>query len=664
MEKKEQEMLEKIRSASEELRVPESLEPARVREQLEKHDREKQAGRSRKQGKAGRFLRSVRGRQVTALAAGLALVCLAGAAYTLSVRDSGGAGEADSEAASGAAASGSGQSSGKTGEGELRAAGSYDDVYAYLEEYQEKQEEIEEPSGIWGGARLESASGGATSSSSGVAERSQADSASAAADSSADSYSGSYSDTNVRQAGVDEGDVVKTDGRYIYTLTDEGEITIVDTEGGMKEAGVISEDRQILEFYVADTRLMLLAGAVNDMGEYTDGTALVTYDISDRTEPRKLGEVTQSGSYRSSRMVGDYVYVFTTFYADMFAAQEARESYVPQAGGGLIQESSIYLPETDSPSQYLVMTSTDIKAPDRIADSKALFAGYGELYVSNENIYWYENTSEHNGFSWEYSTLIRKISYKEGRLEAVAKGSVPGTIDDSFSIDEYEGNLRVVTTDESANGLYILDPDLKEIGRLDNLAKGEQVYSARLMGDTGYFVTFRNTDPLFSADLSDPENPQILGELKIPGFSEYLHPYGEGRLLGIGMDADEETGATGGVKLSMFNVSDPADVKEEHTLILENVYSADVLYDYRAALIDTDRNIIGFSAYKGAQEKYYLFSYDPDKGFTCLLEEQVNGSSQRAGRGLYIENVLYVVKGNIIESYGMDDFKKTGDIIL
>ena len=87
-------------------------------------------------------------------------------------------------------------------------------------------------------------------------------------------------------------------------------------------------------------------------------------------------------------------------------------------------------------------------------------------------------------------------------------------------------------------------------------------------------------------------------------------------------------------------------------------------YDYRAALIDTDRNIIGFSAYKGAQEKYYLFSYDPDKGFTCLLEEQVNGSSQRAGRGLYIENVLYVVKGNIIESYGMDDFKKTGDIIL
>ena len=348
----------------------------------------------------------------------------------------------------------------------------------------------------------------------------------------------------------------------------------------------------------------------------------------------------------------------------MLAGQEQREDYIPRAGGSLIGEGSIYLPETESPSQYLVMTSTDIKAPDQIADSKALFAGYGELYVSNENIYWYEITSWDAGLRLEKGTVIHKISYGEGKLEAVGKGTVPGTIDDSFSIDEYEGNLRVVTTDRNGNGLYILDPDLKEIGRINNLAKDEQVYSARLMGDTGYFVTFRNTDPLFSVDLSDPENPEILGELKIPGFSEYLHPYGEGLLLGIGMDADEETGVTGGVKLSMFNISDPSDVKEEHTLVLENVYSADVFYDYKAILIDPERNMIGFSAYKGAQEKYFVFSYDPDQGFTCLMEEQINGDGQRVSRGLYIENVLYVVKGNIIEAYGMDDYKKIDDIIL
>lgn len=664
MEKKEQEMLEKIRSSSGELRVPEALEPEHVKEMLEKRDREKEEGKGEKRRRTVRFLCSVRGRQVAALAAGLALVCLAGAAYTMGGREASVSPEGESYHISTSSGGAGPETETETESGKLTAAGSYDDIYACLEEYQEAYEE-NEPGGI-SGFHPESREVTAESASpSGAEESSQAAAASGAAD-----YAGSYSDTNIRQEGVDEGDVVKTDGRYIYTLTDEGEITIVDTADGMEEAGVISEDRQILEFYVADSRLMLLTYAVDadeekaDYDIWNSGTALVTYDISDRGAPRKLGEVTQSGSYRSSRMVGDHVYVFTTFYADMFAEAEARETYIPQAGGSLIQESSIYLPETDSPSQYLVMTSTDIKTPDRIADSKALFAGYGELYVSNENIYWYEVSSGYDGFGWEYSTLIRKISYKEGRLEAVAKGSVPGTIDDSFSIDEYEGNLRVVTTDENANGLYILGPDLEETGRIDNLAKDEQVYSARLMGDMGYFVTFRNTDPLFSVDLSDPENPQILGELKIPGFSDYLHPYGEERLLGIGMDADEETGATGGVKLSMFNVSDPSDVHEEHTLILENVYSADVLYDYKAALIDPDRNIIGFSAYRGAQEIYYVFSYDADKGFTCLMEERVNGSSQRAARGLYIENVLYVVKGNIIESYGMEDFKKTGDIIL
>ena len=158
--------------------------------------------------------------------------------------------------------------------------------------------------------------------------------------------------------------------------------------------------------------------------------------------------------------------------------------------------------------------------------------------------------------------------------------------------------------------------------------------------------------------------PEILGELKIPGFSEYLHPYGDGLLLGIGMDADEETGATGGMKLSMFDVSDPADVQEKDTFVMENVYSGDVLYDYRAALVDPERNLIGFSAYDGARERYYVFSYDRESGFTCRMEARVSGAGYSAARGLYIGDVLYVVKGNIIEMYRMEDYKKTGDLIL
>ena len=126
----------------------------------------------------------------------------------------------------------------------------------------------------------------------------------------------------------------------------------------------------------------------------------------------------------------------------------------------------------------------------------------------------------------------------------------------------HKGNLRVVTTEGETNSVYVLDKELKQIGAIEDLAEDERVYSARFMGEVGYFVTFRETDPLFSVDLSDPEKPKIVGELKIPGFSDYLHFYGEDQLLGIGMNVDEETQITDGVKLSMFDISDKTDVKE------------------------------------------------------------------------------------------------------
>ena len=177
-------------------------------------------------------------------------------------------------------------------------------------------------------------------------------------------------------------------------------------------------------------------------------------------------------------------------------------------------------------------------------------------------------------------------------------------------------------------------------------------------------MTFRETDPLFSVDLSNPEKPKILGKLKIPGFSDYLHFYGEGKLLGIGMNVEEEAQVTDGVKLSMFDISDNTDVKEEHKLVLKNVYSTDVSYDYKAALIDADRNIIGFAGNTEGGERYYLFGYDEKTGFKCNMSEEINGRSGRGARGVYIEETLYVVCGNVIEAYSLKDYKKTEDLIL
>ena len=230
--------------------------------------------------------------------------------------------------------------------------------------------------------------------------------------------------------------------------------------------------------------------------------------------------------------------------------------------------------------------------------------------------------------------------------------------------DEYDGYLRVVVTDGDTNSVYVLDQELKETGSIKGLAEDERVYSARFMGKTGYFVTFKETDPLFSVDLSDPKNPKIIGALKIPGFSDYLHPYGKNKLLGIGMNVDEKTMSTDGVKLTMFDISDPENVKEEQTYVIENVYYTDVSYDYKAALVDAEKNLIGFAADSEGGREYYTFSYDEKQGFTCTMHEEINGNNMRITRGIYIEDMLYVIQGNIIEAYSLKDFKKVDDIIL
>ena len=211
------------------------------------------------------------------------------------------------------------------------------------------------------------------------------------------------------------------------------------------------------------------------------------------------------------------------------------------------------------------------------------------------------------------------------------------------------------------NSLYVLNDKLEIIGSIHNLAKDETIYSARFMGDTGYFVTYRQVDPLFSVDLSDPENPKILGELKIPGFSEYLHPYGDGKLLGIGMDVSEDGFTTEGVKLSMFNVTDPSNVTEENKYTIEESYGTDVGYNYKGVFVDVQKNLFGFVTYHDGVT-YQLYTYDEAEGFKEVMSRQLSG--YEGSRGLYIGDVFYLVSGNMIESYSMNGFEKMDDIVL
>lgn len=492
---------------------------------------------------------------------------------------------------------------------------------------------------------------------------------------------GDYSNTNVRQEGVDEADVAKTDGRYLYVLEDDGDyVSIVDTKTNMKKISEIKapKDETIEEFYLIEKNkkvVMICSNSSDDdyedvedvtrsslISKQTEGTQVVTYDVQDKKHPKKVGKVFQSGEYESSRISDGYLYLFSNYWVPENWKKKYPSTYIPYVDGDLMKAKDIYLPEGTKGCMYEIVSSINLKQPNKIADSKAIFSEGGDAYVSNKNIYYYEE--EWTGNGKQEKTLLRKLSYKKGKLAVVAQKTFKGYLNDSFSIDEYDGYLRMVVTRGKTNAVYVLDQKLKLTGKITNLAKDERVYSARFLGDTGYFVTYKETDPLFSVDLSNPKNPKILGRLKIPGFSNYLHFYGEDKLLGIGMDVDKKGDVTDGVKLSMFDISDKKNVKEEHKYTLKDVYSTDVEWDYKAALIDVEKNIIGFPAGGENRQMYYLFSYTEEKGFQCNMKEKIYGSDALATRGIYIKDRLYVIHGNVLKAYSLKTYKKVDDCLL
>lgn len=630
MEKWEKDIEDKIRQKAEQMEIPSSLQPEQIEKLLDDGVEKKQSGRR------------VFVYRAAALAACLVLAVSAGVLYK------GGAGR---ESLSSSAQE---EENEVSQEREIASAETYGEVYEYIKEYEKDLDR-----GSWFGA-------GGFAKSDGAMEDSVASSAAdtGASKIAASSASG-YSETNVRQTGVDEGDIVKTDGRYLYIVKENSEeVSIVDTSrDNMKEVSSIQadEDMQIQELYLqTEEKNMVL---ICTSGEKTEA---VTYRVEDPAHPVEAGRVAQSGWCHSTRMAEGILYLFSSYSVlGNPIDKDSPETFVPLVNEKVIRETDICLPQESRGCMYLIVTSVDMKQPDQAADSKAMLTEGGELYVSNDNIYYYETVYENSFFDQNRTeTTIRRMAYNKGKLMPEAQGSIGGYINDSFSIDEYEGYLRIVTTEEESNSVYILDMKLEETGAIRGLAKDERVYSARFMGDTGYFVTFRETDPLFSVDLSDPEKPEIIGSLKIPGFSDYLHPYGDGKLLGIGMNVDEKTQVTDGVKLTMFDISDPRNVKEENTFILEHVYSTDVSYDYKAALAEPEQNLIGFAGNTEAEDRYYIFSYDSEKGFQLKMEEEINGENMWGSRGVRIGQKLYVVSGNIIEVYSLRDYNKVGDIIL
>lgn len=421
-----------------------------------------------------------------------------------------------------------------------------------------------------------------------------------------------YSKTNVQVEGVDEADTVKTDGKFIYIIKsnyDESEkmlkteIKTVDIRNGepARLKSISIDGFKTYEMYLSEGRIIVIGTENTEK----DSVKAVIYDISNPDSPKKIQECTQSGVYSESRLIGGKLYIISNYYIETDNIKKySPKTYVPALEcknyNGTVKPDSICFYNECSSPEYTVLSAYDIKDGSLVSTQSVLGGSY-TVYASTENII----TSSYptNG-----KIQITRFSANGGNIELAAFGELNGELLNQFSIDEYKEHFRFVLTSQSSkysgNSLVILDKDLKETGAIKNIAEGERVYSVRFMGDTAYFVTFRQVDPLFSADVSDPTEPKIIGSLKIPGFSNYLFPFGDGKLFGIGQNADEKTGRTTGMKISMFDISDPANVTECAKTDLNAPYS-EALSNHKATLTDSNKNLIGFPAYGGANNTVY-----------------------------------------------------------
>ncbi|GBF33066.1 hypothetical protein DCCM_2163 [Desulfocucumis palustris] len=603
-----------------------------------------------------------------------------------------------------------------------------------------------------------------------------------------------FSSTNVQVEGVDEADIVKSDGKYLYAVA-SGRIVVIDAYPADKARVVSRIDCQgsPVELFINKNRLAVIENS-NETGE----TAVRVYDVTDRAKPVEKRFLSFRGDLVNSRMIGDFAYLVVNMPVGTGIAQgDGREKIrLPEikTGSGLITVPPTEIAYFDYPDNsyvYTVVLAVNLRDDGQKVSARTFLTGTSQnLFVSQNNIYLtnqktpdlvelsnkyiaglasllppevaarvkalrasrdnldsilsqVEEMLEEYLDTLDYSraialeenigqyrekyyrdlarerdnTVIHKLSVKGAGVEYKAAGEVPGLLLNQFSMDEKDGYFRVATTSRgfilgddmnTKNNIFILDRDMKITGRLQGLARSERIYAARFMGDRVYLVTFRRVDPLFVIDLKDPRNPTVLGELKIPGYSDYLHPYDENHLIGVGMEVPEASplpvlrpmGGTGaempvmaspvqrqGVKIALFDVSNPQKPRELSKFVIEESGSdSPALRDHRAFLFSKAKNLLVIPVsywqqpevrgsaimpdYRRYWQGAFVFSISPEKGVALKGKiEHGDGAASEKGtdfsvkRSMYIENVLYTLSDGMLKANdlgSLEEIKKLG----
>lgn len=594
-----------------------------------------------------------------------------------------------------------------------------------------------------------------------------------------------YSQTNVQTENIDEEDIIRTNGDYIFTLhqsslmgiTQKYTITIskVDKEAVSTVSTIdlpINNIETFCGLYVYEDYLMTIGTTASEYYDtskkaITGQTTVYTYNISNAEKPVLESTNIQDGYYISSRMKEQYLYTITSkmvFSGTVFS----EEHFIPEINQKKISSSNIYLSDNGSANGFTVITGLDVTKSSDFSSVQSVLGNTEQIYASQNNLYVINNyekqelsepdkdeyfpkgsyrNSDEEDYAYDFikeqypnvnldevvqkrdkkqchytSTMdIVKFSYNKGTVTFVATTETEGNAENNLFFDEKDDYLRFVATNSSSSSLgyrytffdekgkelyhyydsisyttsedkdsttsvIVLDTSLKKVASINGLAYGEDLYAARYLGDYGYFVTFQQTDPLFTVDFSDMKHPKIASELKMPGYSSYLHFYKDNLLFGLG---EEDYNGNDLLKLEMYDISEN-NAKQQGKLLIGtdseySDYSSDAISDYKALLIDLEKNLIGFSYTQRIYLGYCLDDYYNDSPTGCdphsytfydlytyqnqrfkrvlhieLSENENLGVFDEACvRGFYINNYFYVVdRDNGIYVVNLDTYKE------
>ncbi|MEM3382724.1 MAG: beta-propeller domain-containing protein [Nitrososphaerales archaeon] len=499
-----------------------------------------------------------------------------------------------------------------------------------------------------------------------------------------------YSTTNIQVAGVDEADIVKTDGEYLY-LVSKNNIYIIRAYPP-EQAEIISKinlnETHGLEIYINGDRLIVLGAcyAPSIFDSKIDDIYLPylsaeksfvnVYDITKREEPVLKRMVSLNGTILGSRMIGNYVYVVFNQISTIPKINGIDfEVNLPKinSNGNIIEVKPYEISYIDVPNLYYYFSTIlaiNVQNDEQELTYETILTGMASIiYASLNNIYLViPNTNFLISSIGNEETLIYRIRLNEEKIVSEAQGSVPGYVLNQFSIDEYDGFFRIATTKWTSigqeNDLYILDMRLNIVGELKGLAPNERIYSARFMNDRCYLVTFRQVDPFFVIDLSNPMEPKVLGYLKIPGFSSYLHPYDENNIIGIGMEESR-------VKLSLFDVTNVSAPIEKAKFTMPGQWSdTPVINEHKAFFFDKKRQLLAlpvsiFYVSDGLDRKWqgaFIFDLSIDQGF--ILKGSITHQTDGFEYDLQVRRILYIDEAIYTISDGKVKINNIGDLSM